>query len=163
MHASDLSTTDLAETRSAPTRGGNPAKAADGKRLHKLEIDPEAMPVVVRIFAEFIAGHGFYAIAEGPTRDGIPCPSAHDPARNRHRCGIAWSKFAVRSILVNPRYTGHQVWNRQRKDEVLIDVDDVALGHITKLRWNESGKWVDQSRSSTPRSLTGRPPTRCGR
>ena len=120
----------------------NPAKAADGKRLHKLEIDPEAMPAVIRIFAEFIAGHGFYAIAEGLTRDGIPSPSAHDPARNRHRCGIAWSKFAVRAILINPRYTGHQVWNKQRKDEVLIDVEDVALGHITKLRWNESGKWV---------------------
>jgi site-specific DNA recombinase len=43
----------------------NSAKAADGKRLHKLEIDPEAVPVMVRIFSEFIAGHGFYAIAEG--------------------------------------------------------------------------------------------------
>jgi site-specific DNA recombinase len=45
-------------------------------------------------------------------------------------------------LLINPRYTGHQVWNKQRKDEVLIDVDDVALGHTTKLRWNESGDWV---------------------
>ena len=65
------------------------------------DLDPEAAPVVRRIFSEFIAGHGFYAIAEGLTRDGIPCPSAHDPARNRHRCGIAWNKFAVRAILVN--------------------------------------------------------------
>ena len=63
----------------------NPAKAADGKRLHKLDLDPEAAPVVERIFGEFIAGHGFYAIAEGLTRDGIPSPSAHDPARNPHR------------------------------------------------------------------------------
>jgi site-specific DNA recombinase len=78
----------------------------------------------------------------GLTRDGIPCPSAHDPARNRHRCGIAWNKFAVRAILVNPRYTGHQVWSKQRKDEVLIDVDDVALDHTTKLRWNDSAAWI---------------------
>jgi site-specific DNA recombinase len=120
----------------------NPAKAADGKRLHKLDLDPEAAPIVRRIFAEFIAGHGFYAIAEGLTRDGIPSPSAHDPARNRHRCGIAWNKFAVRAILVNPRYTGHQVWSKQRKDEVLIDVEDVALGHMTKLRWNDSAVWI---------------------
>jgi DNA invertase Pin-like site-specific DNA recombinase len=120
----------------------NPAKAADGKRLHRLDLDPETEPVVSRIFAEFIAGHGFYAIAEGLTRDGIPSPSAHDPARNRHRCGIAWNKFAVRAILVNPRYTGYQVWNKQRKDEVLIDVEDVALGHMTKLRWNDSGTWL---------------------
>jgi site-specific DNA recombinase len=120
----------------------NPAKAADGKRLHALALDPEAAAVVCRIFAEFLAGHGFYAIAEGLTRDGIPSPSAHDPERNKHRSGIAWNKFAVRSILINPRYTGHQVWNKQRKDEVLIDVEDVALGHTTKLRWNDTGKWL---------------------
>jgi site-specific DNA recombinase len=25
---------------------------------------------------------------------------------------------------------------------VLIDVADVALGHITKMRWNDAGKWI---------------------
>jgi site-specific DNA recombinase len=120
----------------------NPAKAADGKRLHALGLDERATAVVQRIFAEFLAGAGIYAIAEGLTRDGIPCPSAHDPERNRHRCGIAWSKGAVRAILMNPRYTGRQVWNRQRKDEVLLDVHDVALGHTTKMRWNETSKWI---------------------
>ena len=120
----------------------NPAKAGDGKRAYRLETDPEAAPVVRRIFTSFVSGHGIYAIAEMLTREGIPCPSAHDPGRNRHQCGIAWNKFAVRAILANPRYTGHQVWNRQRKDEVLLDVDDVALGHTTKLRWNETDKWV---------------------
>ena len=34
------------------------------------------------------------------------------------------------------------MWNKQRKDEVLIDVEDVALGHTTKLRWNDTGKWL---------------------
>jgi Recombinase len=37
---------------------------------------------------------------------------------------------------------GRQVWNRQRKDEVLIDVTDVALGHMTKMRWNDQGSWI---------------------
>jgi len=120
----------------------NPAKAADGRRLHGLAIDPVTAPIVERIFTEFLAGAGLFAIAEGLTRDGIPCPSAHDPARNRHRCGIAWSKSAVRAILTNPRYTGRQVWNKQRKQEVLLDIDDVALGHITKLRWNPAEKWI---------------------
>src|SRR5262249_8316901 len=50
----------------------NPAKAADGRRLHRLEPDPAAAPVVERIFAEYLAGRGIYAIAEGLTRDGIP-------------------------------------------------------------------------------------------
>jgi site-specific DNA recombinase len=120
----------------------NPAKAADGKRLHALAIDEPAAAVVQRIFALFLAGHGIFAIAEMLTADGISCPSAHDRARNKHRCGIAWSKSAVRAILTNPRYTGHQVWNRQRKDEVLLDVNDVALGHTTKMRWNEAGAWI---------------------
>ncbi|MEH1130408.1 recombinase family protein [Micromonospora sp. CPCC 206061] len=41
-----------------------------------------------------------------------------------------------------PRYTGRQVWNKQRKDEVLIDVEDVALGHETKVRWNNPETWI---------------------
>jgi site-specific DNA recombinase len=120
----------------------NPAKAADGKRLRVLGIDEAAAAVVQRIFAEFLAGYGRYAIAEHLTRDGISCPSAHDPDRNRHRCGIAWSKSAIGAILMNPRYTGRQVWNRQRKDEVLLDVHDVDLGHTTKMRWNDQGEWI---------------------
>jgi site-specific DNA recombinase len=107
----------------------NPAKAAIGARVHRLDLDPQAAPVVARIFARYLEGRGIYAIAEEVTRDGIACPSADDPARNRHRSGVAWSKMAVRAILTNPRYTGRQVWNRQRRDEVLLDVHDVALGH----------------------------------
>ncbi len=120
----------------------NPAKAADGKRLHVLAIDDPAAAVVRRIFAEYLAGNGLYAIAEHLTRDGILCPSAHDRARNSHRCGIAWSKYAIRAILANPRYTGRQVWNKQRKDEVLIDIHDIALGHTTKQRWNDQDQWI---------------------
>ena len=120
----------------------NPAKAADGKRLHALAPDEPAAHVVRRIFAEFLAGKGLYTIAEGLTRDGIPCPSAHDPgpqpAPVRHRLVEGCDP----AILMNPRYTGMQVWNRQRKDEVLLDVPDVALGHTTKMRWNEPGDWI---------------------
>ncbi len=45
-------------------------------------------------------------------------------------------------ILTNPRCTGYEVWNKQRKQESLIDVDDVALGHQTKLTWNPQSDWV---------------------
>jgi hypothetical protein len=62
--------------------------------------------VVTRIFAGYLAGAGIYALAEKLTAEGIPSPSAHDPGRNRHRSGIAWSKGAIRAILPNPRYTG---------------------------------------------------------
>jgi len=91
-----------------------------------------------------LKGRGPLQIAERLTRDGIPSPGAHDPARNRHRLhsGGAWSKCAVRAILKNPRYTGRQGWNRQCRDEVLIDLDDVALGHETRMRWNDEGAWI---------------------
>src|SRR5580693_2186516 len=127
----------------------NPAKAADGKPLHILAIDEPAAAVVRRIFAEFLAGFGIYAIAELLTAEGVACPSTHDPGRNRHRC-IAWSKYAIRAILTNPRYTGRQVWNRQRKDEVLLDVRDVALGHTTKMRWHDQDKWIYSEQIAHP-------------
>lgn len=130
----------------------NQSKAAIGQRLRRLEPDPVAAPVVQRIFAEFVGGRGLYAIAEGLTRDGIPSPSAHDPARNRHRQGSggAWSKMAVRAILQNPRYTGYEIWNKQRRDEVLVNVEDVALGHESKMRWNPSSQWVWSERQTHP-------------
>jgi site-specific DNA recombinase len=120
----------------------NPGKAAAGQRAHRLEPDPVAAPIVVRIFAEYLTGRGLFAIAEGLTRDAVPSPSGHDRARNRHREGRAWGKSAVRAILRNPRYTGHEVWNKQRRDEVLVDVEDVAAGYQTRLRWNPKADWI---------------------
>ena len=120
----------------------NPGKAALGQRLHQLEPDPVTAPVVPRIFAEYLSGKGFMAIANGLAEDGVPSPSAHDPGRNKHRLGVSWSKSADRAILTNPRYTGFQVWNKQRKEEILIDVDDVAAGHETKMRWTTADSWI---------------------
>src|SRR5256885_7283910 len=39
-------------------------------------------------------------------------------------------------------FRSRQVWNKQHKREVLIDVHDVALGHETKLKWNPKDAWV---------------------
>ncbi|WP_280187855.1 MULTISPECIES: recombinase family protein [Nocardia] len=110
--------------------------------MHNLEPDPVTAPVVQRIFSEYLSGIGIFAIAQRLTADNILCPSAYDRRRNSHRSGAAWSKSAVRAILGNPRYTGYEVWNKQRKQESLIDVDDVALGHHTRLAWNPKNEWV---------------------
>ena len=85
--------------------------------------------MVERIFTEYVAGRGITAIARGLTQVGIPCPSAYDRARNPHRHTQVWETTAIRAILLNPRYTGRQVWNRVRTDEALIDVEDVARAH----------------------------------
>ena len=43
---------------------------------------------------------------------------------------------------MNPKYTGRQVWNKQRRDEILLDVEDVAAGYESRMRWNDSSDWV---------------------
>ncbi|MGW6494978.1 recombinase family protein [Nonomuraea angiospora] len=120
----------------------NPGKAADCRRLRRLVADPVTSRVVRWIYSEFLKGRGYLDIAEDLTLQGILSPSASDTGRNRHRDQRAWSKYAIRVILTNPRYTGHQVWNKQRKDEILLDVEYVALGTTTKQRWNAKDQWI---------------------
>ncbi len=43
---------------------------------------------------------------------------------------------------MNPRYTGYQVWAKQRREEVLLDVEDVGAGHHTVMRWNGEAEWI---------------------
>ncbi|MGW5479172.1 recombinase family protein [Streptomyces sp. NPDC004008] len=120
----------------------NPAKAAAAQQGHRLEPDPTAAPSVARIFQMYVDGMSDKAIAAQLSREGIPCPSAHDAARNPHRKKTAWQAGAVRAILINPRYTGYEIWNKQRKEEHLYDVDDVTLGHRTRMTHNPADQWV---------------------
>lgn len=120
----------------------NPSKAADGKRLSTFAIDPEPAAIVRRIYREYLNGSGRTVIADGLNKEAIPCPSANDRERNRHRSGAEWTKGAVHTILNNPRYTGREVWNRQGKREVLIDLNDITLGHTTKRHWNSEAEWI---------------------
>ncbi|MFF4693897.1 recombinase family protein [Streptomyces sp. NPDC001307] len=110
--------------------------------MHKLEPDPATALVVLRIFTVYVDGMSDEAIALRLNHDGIPCPSARDAARNPHRTKKAWQASAVRAILLNPRYTGHEVWNKQRKEERLLDIDDVTLGHRTTMTHNPSAEWI---------------------
>ena len=80
------------------------------------------------IFARRLAGHSVARIARALNEAGVPCPSAADPGRNLHRTGAGWTLGTVTTILSNPRYTGRQVWNRQRTDRDLTDPADVSLG-----------------------------------
>src|ERR1017187_1469332 len=59
-----------------------------------------------------------------------------------HRTGSGWTLRTVAAILANPRYTGRQVWNRQRTDFDLADPANTTLGHKQVQRWNLPGGWV---------------------
>ncbi len=128
----------------------NKAHAAWGRRAHRLQPDPGTAHVVRWMFGQRLAGHSVARIARALNDAGVPCPSAADPGRNRHRSGAAWTLRTVATILANPRYTGRQVWNRQRTDTDLADPADIALGHKQVQRWNLPGGWVISNRPAHP-------------
>ncbi len=107
----------------------NKAHAACGRRAHCLEPHPVTAPVVTWMFAQRLAGHSAARITRALNDAGVPCPSAADPGRNPHRTGAAWTLRTVAAILANPRYTGRQVWSRQRTDFDLVDPVNISLGH----------------------------------
>jgi len=120
----------------------NKMHATWGRRAHRLEPDPDIAPVVAWMFAERLAGHSAARITRALNDAGIPCPSAADPKRNPHRTGASWTLRTVAAILANPRYTGRQVWNRQRTDFDLVDPANTGLGHKQVQRWNLPEGWV---------------------
>jgi site-specific DNA recombinase len=128
----------LVSTRDHP----NAEKARLGATLNRLEPDPGTASTVQRIFAERLAGRSYSAIARLLNEGGIPSPSAVDRARNSHRDTNGWAASAVRAILTNPRYTGHEVWGRQRRDYDLLDPTAPADGHVRRMRWNARDSWI---------------------
>ena len=128
----------------------NKAHAAWGRRAHRLEPDPVTAPVVRWMFAERLAGHSVARITRALNDAGIPCPSAADPGRNPHRSGAGWTLRTAAAILANPRYTGRQVWNRQRTDFNLVDPANTALGHKQVQRWNLPEGWVISEHPAHP-------------
>jgi site-specific DNA recombinase len=128
----------------------NKAHAAWGRRAHRLDPDPATAPTVRWIFAQRLAGHSVARIARALNEAAVPCPSAADPGRNTHRTGRGWTLGTVTTILENPRYTGRQVWNRQRTDTELADLANVTLGPKSVQRWNLPDGWVISSRPAHP-------------
>ena len=128
----------------------NKAHAAWGRRARRLEPDPEMAHIVRWIFARRLTGHSAARIARALNEAGVPCPSAADPARNPHRTGAGWTLGTIATILSNPRYTGRQVWNRQRTDRDLADPADACLGHKSVQRWNLPDGWVISRRPAHP-------------
>lgn len=132
----------------------NPRKAAEGFRLRVLAIEEETAAVVRRIFTEYLNGNGDRAIANGLNRDGIPCPSARRPEQNRHRLADGWQGSTIRSILENPRYTGYAFFGRWARQEMLLDPDDVAAGHVTRFRRASADRVVRSRKPAHPEIIS---------
>jgi hypothetical protein len=73
-------------------------------------------------------GLGYAEITERLNADleRYPPPSSPDPARRKDH----WSRFSVREILLNAKYTGYMVWNRRaRKWRILADDSEPTPPH----------------------------------
>ena len=94
----------------------NPHKAREGKKKHKLILDPVRAPIVLMIFEDYcLHGLGIAAICDKLNRDLTRFPP---PTRNRkdeNDLPQTWSKSQIHSMLRNPKYTGFNVWNRHDK------------------------------------------------
>jgi site-specific DNA recombinase len=86
----------------------------------------------------------------GAERRGHPVPLGGRPRAQRppQRAGVDPDHGAA--ILANPRYTGHQVWNRQPTAMDLIDPANTGLGHRQVQRWGLPDGWVISARPAHP-------------
>jgi DNA invertase Pin-like site-specific DNA recombinase len=128
----------------------NRVHATWGRRLHRLEPDPTTAHHVRWIFAQRLAGRSVASIARELNERAIPCPSGADRDRNRHRSGQAWMLTTVAAILANPRYTGRQVWNRQRTDHDQLDPHGGIARQRDLQRWNPAIQWAISRQPAHP-------------
>jgi site-specific DNA recombinase len=113
-----------------------------GITLQQLSPHPETSQVVIWMFQARLQGHSYRRIARALNDTAIPCPSAADPDRNRHRTGQARTDGVVREILTNPVYAGYGVWGRERTERVLVDPDNPALGYRKVRRHTTPDQWT---------------------
>ena len=63
---------------------------------------------------------------------------------------FAWTLRTVAEILTNPRYTGRQVWNRQRTDHQETIPGDKNTSLAPTRAWNPRREWVISERPTHP-------------
>jgi site-specific DNA recombinase len=139
----------------------NRAHARWGRRMQRLDPDPRTAEHVKWIFDERRNSRSVASIARALNDARVPCPSSADSERNSHRHREIWTNSSVAAILANPRYTGHQVWNRQRTEHVPVSVptpDGASstvdaggrYGRRRVQRWNPKEEWVISAKIAHP-------------
>jgi site-specific DNA recombinase len=101
----------------------NPNKAREGKRKHRLIIDPVRAPVVLMIFEDYcLRLLGLGEICEKLNRNLDRFPPPIPNRKDDHGLPPTWSRSVLHGILRNPKYTGFNVWGRhdKRKGRPLI-------------------------------------------
>jgi len=124
---------------------------------NKLLVDEEAAEVVKRIFSMYISGTGLTSIAIKFNTEGIICPSEYKRMHfsnyiNPKSKVKLWSGDTIKSILVNPTYTGCLTQNKYKKishklkklitlpKDQWITVDNTHVPIITKELFDSAQK-----------------------
>lgn len=125
------------------------------RQLRGLAPDPATAPIVAKMFDWYVGDRwSFGQIARKLNDESVPCPSAHDPGRNPHRTGRRWTSSTVAAILANPRYTGHQFWQRTKGLEQMVDEDDVEAGYRKVYADVDRAEWVKSPRKAHTALIT---------
>ena len=94
----------------------NPNKAREGKRKHRLIIDPVRAAVVLMIFEDYCLRFlGLGEICEKLNRNLDRFPPPIPNRKDDHGLPPTWSRSVLHGILRNPKYTGFNVWGRHDK------------------------------------------------
>jgi site-specific DNA recombinase len=94
----------------------NPNKAREGKRKHRLILDPLRAPIVLMIFEDYCIRHlGIGAICEKLNRDLSRFPAPIPNRKDDNGLPPTWSRSVIHALLRNPKYTGYNVWGRNDK------------------------------------------------
>lgn len=71
-----------------------------------------------------------------------------DSSCDGHNSNPAWTTLALISVNLPVDPLGVKLKVTQRRDERLLDVEDVAAGHQTKLVWNDPSAWISLTNPS---------------
>jgi len=94
----------------------NPQKAREGRKKHRLVIDPVRAPIVLMIFTWYcLRGFGLGTICEKLNSDLDRYPPPKRNRKDENDLPQTWSKSQLHSLLRNPKYTGYNVWGRHDK------------------------------------------------
>jgi site-specific DNA recombinase len=94
----------------------NPNKAREGKRKHRLILDPVRAPIVLMIFEDYcVRLLGIGAICQKLNRNLDRYPAPIPNRKDENGLAPTWSRSVIRAMLRNPKYTGFNVWRRNDK------------------------------------------------
>ena len=94
----------------------NPQKAREGRKKHRLILDPVKAPIVVMIYEDYVErGMGLGTICEKLNSDLDRYPPPRRNRKDENDLTQTWSRSQLYSLLRNPKYTGYNVWGRHDK------------------------------------------------